>query len=231
MPADHGETVRGDDARVMAIAQGNLFYRCVREWLNYVITTDYLAGPGMDISRQPNALSGDVVVESQAGPHGDESIEQRVLDGIADELRGRFQLPLLKNPRLVGAHGFIVHGQQLGDSNSRLESAALVCPQWNSPRWFRSPIVVRSIGKFAEPLVHEPLARARARIVSALVSIAGRTPRRRIHMLYTVAVILLIAWLLGFVGIYTIGSFVHLLLVGAIVLFVVGLLGGRRVLG
>jgi hypothetical protein len=50
-------------------------------------------------------------------------------------------------------------------------------------------------------------------------------------MLYTVAVILLIAWLLGFVGIYTIGSFVHLLLVGAIVLFVVGLLGGRRVLG
>ncbi len=50
-------------------------------------------------------------------------------------------------------------------------------------------------------------------------------------MLYTIAVILLIAWLLGFVGIYTIGSFVHLLLVGAIVLLLVGLLGGRRVLG
>jgi uncharacterized membrane protein YtjA (UPF0391 family) len=50
-------------------------------------------------------------------------------------------------------------------------------------------------------------------------------------MLYTVAVILLIAWLLGFVGIYTIGSFVHLLLVAAIVLFLVGLLTGRRVLG
>ncbi len=47
-------------------------------------------------------------------------------------------------------------------------------------------------------------------------------------MLYTIAVILLIAWLLGFVGVYTIGSFVHVLLVVAIVLFVVGLLSGRR---
>jgi hypothetical protein len=37
-------------------------------------------------------------------------------------------------------------------------------------------------------------------------------------MLYTIAVILLVAWLLGFVGIYTIGSFVHVLLVVALVL-------------
>lgn len=50
-------------------------------------------------------------------------------------------------------------------------------------------------------------------------------------MLYTIAVILLVAWLLGFLGIYTIGSFVHVLLVIAIVLFVVGLLRGRRVVG
>jgi uncharacterized membrane protein YtjA (UPF0391 family) len=49
-------------------------------------------------------------------------------------------------------------------------------------------------------------------------------------MLYTLAVILLIAWLLGFVGIYTVGSFVHVLLVVAIVLFLVGLLSGRRTL-
>ena len=47
-------------------------------------------------------------------------------------------------------------------------------------------------------------------------------------MLYTIAVILLIAWLLGIVGTYTIGAFVHVLLVVAIVLFVVGLLSGRR---
>ena len=50
-------------------------------------------------------------------------------------------------------------------------------------------------------------------------------------MLYTIAVILLVAWLLGFVGIYTSGSFVHVLLVVAIVLFLVGLVSGRRVLG
>ena len=49
-------------------------------------------------------------------------------------------------------------------------------------------------------------------------------------MLYTIAVILLIAWLLGFVGIYTVGAFVHVLLVIAIALFVVGLLSGRRTL-
>ena len=50
-------------------------------------------------------------------------------------------------------------------------------------------------------------------------------------MLYTIAVILLVAWLLGFVGIYTVGSVIHVLLVVAIVLFLVGLLSGRRVLG
>jgi hypothetical protein len=47
-------------------------------------------------------------------------------------------------------------------------------------------------------------------------------------MLYTIAVILLILWLLGMVGTYTIGAFVHVLLVIALVLFVVGLLSGRR---
>lgn len=47
-------------------------------------------------------------------------------------------------------------------------------------------------------------------------------------MLYILAVILLIAWLLGIVGTYTIGAFVHVLLVIAIVLFIVGLLSGRR---
>ena len=46
-------------------------------------------------------------------------------------------------------------------------------------------------------------------------------------MLYTLAGILLIAWLLGLVGTYAIGAFVHVLLVIAIVLFLVGLLSGR----
>jgi hypothetical protein len=49
-------------------------------------------------------------------------------------------------------------------------------------------------------------------------------------MLYTIAVVLLVAWLLGFVGVYTVGAFIHVLLVVAIVLFIVGSLSGRRTL-
>jgi Family of unknown function (DUF5670) len=55
-----------------------------------------------------------------------------------------------------------------------------------------------------------------------------RAPEREITMLYTIAVILLIAWLLGLVGTFTIGPIIHVLLVVAFVLFVVGLRGGRR---
>ena len=47
-------------------------------------------------------------------------------------------------------------------------------------------------------------------------------------MLFILAVILLIAWLLGMVGAYTVGAFIHVLLVIAIVLFLVGLISGNR---
>ena len=46
-------------------------------------------------------------------------------------------------------------------------------------------------------------------------------------MLMTLAVLLLIAWLLGVVGTYTIGAFVHLLLVIAVVLALTSLISGR----
>ena len=54
------------------------------------------------------------------------------------------------------------------------------------------------------------------------------TERGDARMLYTFAVILLVLWLLGVVGTYTIGAFVHVLLVIALVLFVLGLMSGRR---
>jgi uncharacterized protein DUF5670 len=47
-------------------------------------------------------------------------------------------------------------------------------------------------------------------------------------MLYTIAGILLVLWLLGLVSGYTIGAFIHVVLVIAIVLFLVGLLRGRQ---
>ena len=47
-------------------------------------------------------------------------------------------------------------------------------------------------------------------------------------MLYTIAVILLVLWLLGLVSSYTIGGFIHVLLVVAIVMFLVQVISGRR---
>jgi hypothetical protein len=52
---------------------------------------------------------------------------------------------------------------------------------------------------------------------------------RRVAMLFTIAVILLVLWLLGMVSGYTLGNFIYVLLVIALVLFVVGLVSGRRV--
>ena len=48
-------------------------------------------------------------------------------------------------------------------------------------------------------------------------------------MLYTIALILIIAWLLGLVSSYTMGGFIHILLVVAVVVIVVRLIQGRRV--
>jgi hypothetical protein len=48
-------------------------------------------------------------------------------------------------------------------------------------------------------------------------------------MLWTIAVIMLALWLLGLVSSYTIGGFIHILLVVAVVMVLVSLIQGRRV--
>jgi hypothetical protein len=48
-------------------------------------------------------------------------------------------------------------------------------------------------------------------------------------VLETIAIILLVLWLLGVVSGYTLGNFIYVLLVVAIVLFLVRLVSGRRV--
>jgi uncharacterized membrane protein YjdF len=59
---------------------------------------------------------------------------------------------------------------------------------------------------------------------------AARTlASRRRHMLETIAIILIVLWLLGMVSGYTLGNFIYVLLVIAIVLFLVRLISGRRV--
>jgi len=47
-------------------------------------------------------------------------------------------------------------------------------------------------------------------------------------MLWTIAVVLLVLWLLGVVSAYTMGGFIHILLVLAVVAVLVNLLSGRR---
>ena len=49
-------------------------------------------------------------------------------------------------------------------------------------------------------------------------------------MLYTIAVVLIILWLLGLVSSYTLGGFIHILLVIAIVVVLLRVISGRKVL-
>lgn len=47
-------------------------------------------------------------------------------------------------------------------------------------------------------------------------------------MIYTIAVVLVILWLLGMVSSYTMGGLIHILLVIALIVIVVNFLSGRR---
>jgi hypothetical protein len=49
-------------------------------------------------------------------------------------------------------------------------------------------------------------------------------------MLYTLAVVLVVLWLLGLVSSYTMGGFIHILLVIAIVVVLLSVISGRKVL-
>lgn len=47
-------------------------------------------------------------------------------------------------------------------------------------------------------------------------------------MLWTIFIVLLVLWLIGMVSSYTLGGFIHLLLVVALVMLVINLISGRR---
>jgi hypothetical protein len=47
-------------------------------------------------------------------------------------------------------------------------------------------------------------------------------------MLYTIAIVLIILWLLGFVTSHTMGGFIHVLLIVALIVVLVRLISGRR---
>jgi hypothetical protein len=49
------------------------------------------------------------------------------------------------------------------------------------------------------------------------------------QMLWTIGVVLLVLWVLGLVGSYTLGGFIHVLLVVALIVFLIQVIQGRRV--
>jgi hypothetical protein len=68
--------------------------------------------------------------------------------------------------------------------------------------------------------------------LAPLLGIAGTAGaavlKKGLIMLYTIAVVLLVLWVLGLVSAYTMGGFIHILLVVAVVMVLVNLIGGRR---
>ncbi|MYN02036.1 lmo0937 family membrane protein [Pseudoduganella sp. DS3] len=48
-------------------------------------------------------------------------------------------------------------------------------------------------------------------------------------MLYTIAVVLIVLWLLGLVTSYTVGGFIHILLVVAVIMILLRLISGRGI--
>ena len=52
--------------------------------------------------------------------------------------------------------------------------------------------------------------------------------QKELIMLYTLAVVLLVLWILGLVSSYTMGGFIHILLVVAVVMVLVNLIQGKK---
>ena len=58
----------------------------------------------------------------------------------------------------------------------------------------------------------------------------GSQNAKEVNMLWTLAVILLLMWMLGMITSYTLGGFIHILLVVALIVVLVRLIQGRRLM-
>jgi hypothetical protein len=72
---------------------------------------------------------------------------------------------------------------------------------------------------------HAALAHVHSRQIAGVLG--NHFPKEGSSMLWTIAVILLILWLLGMVSSYTLGGFIHILLVLAIITILIRLIQGR----
>jgi hypothetical protein len=66
-------------------------------------------------------------------------------------------------------------------------------------------------------------------ILESTAQWSSESPKKDTIMLYTIAVILIILWLLGLVTSYTVGGFIHILLVVAVIMILVRLISGRGI--
>ena len=73
-----------------------------------------------------------------------------------------------------------------------------------------------------------PTNPSRPGLSACLIGKAKYNLERIIDMLYTIAVVLIVLWLVGLVSSYTMGGFIHILLVIAIVSILVNVISGRR---
>lgn len=51
----------------------------------------------------------------------------------------------------------------------------------------------------------------------------GSGPSRSTHMLYTIAIVLLVLWLVGWLGFHLLGGLIHILVVLAVIVFVIAM--------
>jgi predicted ferric reductase len=92
----------------------------------------------------------------------------------------------------------------------------------------RMPLQLRDSAKFCLRFAHFRTTNGNEARVKAVVVDIRKVSREVSKMLWTIFVVLLVLWLLGVVSSYTLGGFIHLLLVLALVVLVIQLISGRR---
>ena len=84
----------------------------------------------------------------------------------------------------------------------------------------------RALGSFSYRAMEEK--RATRSILHRESNLTLQHTRKDIIMLWTIAIILVILWLLGLITSYTMGGFIHILLVLAIIVILYNVISGRK---
>jgi hypothetical protein len=78
------------------------------------------------------------------------------------------------------------------------------------------------------PTETQPAHHCHWRAATHPMAVVPNETRKEDPMLYTIALVLIVLWLLGLITGYTIGSFIHILLVVAIIMILINLISGRK---